>query len=662
MTLENNLPIKLKVSKLDQPDLAITNTIYVNKDDFTNSTNLILVNNSIVYPCKHYDNVKSGTILLNKAMRSAINVNDVNSIVSIIEYKPIKYNNDKIVLDMYVFKLDNKEYYTLHETVIIDYIKQTLKTHYFYRGQHLLIKFDDTVYLFKVEKGTGFINGSTNIQLITHDNKLSIVGNKLLRKELFDPNYSFEKELGIGGMDSKLLTILKQALSTRAINENIIKTLGIKHVKGVLLHGPPGTGKTLIARKLSKILTIKPPKIVNGPEILNKYVGQSEENVRKIFEEALIEAKEKKEKSDLHVIIIDEIDAIVKRRGRDSVGVNDNIVNQFLTLIDGFDEINNIFIIAMTNRKDLLDPALLRSGRIELHVNIGLPTKEGREQILRIHTERLRLGNMIDKDVDFNKIVEITENFSGAEIEALVRKAISIVSYEILAKNTNDSETMINITNEHFISAYNDMSPTFGKVNTSYSNLLPINYLSLFCQRATINKINILLSNEYRLKTVLLYGVNGSGKSVIQTLLAINSKSKYVKLMRASDVLSLNDTAKINYLTDVLNDANISGDAMLIIDDIEIMLNYADINNVVGYSNNIYQTILTLLKSIPDNKNNRLSIIISCHDNALKKAISKNFDNIIEVDKPYDQDACILTNNKLESADSLTIRELINGN
>ena len=148
----------------------------------------------------------------------------------------------------------------------------------------------------------------------------------------------------------------------------------------------PIAGKTLIARQIGKMLNGKEPKIVNGPEVLNKYVGASEENIRALFAEAEADQEAHKEYSELHVIIFDEIDAICKARGSvgGGSGVHDTVVNQLLTKIDGVDSLNNILLIGMTNRKDMLDEALLRPGRLEVQVEIGLPDDKGRLQILKV--------------------------------------------------------------------------------------------------------------------------------------------------------------------------------------------------------------------------------------------------------------------------------------
>ena len=155
----------------------------------------------------------------------------------------------------------------------------------------------------------------------------------------------------------------------------VIERMGIKHVKGVLLYGPPGTGKTLIARRIGEMLNAKEPKIVNGPEILNKYVGESEAKIRELFADADADMAEFGDDSELHIIIFDEIDAICKQRGsgKDGTGVGDTVVNQMLSKMDGVTAINNILIVGMTNRKDMIDSALLRPGRFEVHIEIGLP-------------------------------------------------------------------------------------------------------------------------------------------------------------------------------------------------------------------------------------------------------------------------------------------------
>ena len=181
--------------------------------------------------------------------------------------------------------------------------------------------------------------------------------------------------MGIGGLDKEFSAIFRRAFQSRIFPPGLIQNMGIQHVKGILLYGPPGTGKTLIARKIGQMLNAREPKVINGPEVLNKFVGQSEENIRKLFADAESEYKAKGDESDLHIIFFDELDAVCKQRGSGGgggTGVGDSVVNQLLAKLDGVDQLNNILLIGMTNRKDMIDDALLRPGRLEVNWNSNL--------------------------------------------------------------------------------------------------------------------------------------------------------------------------------------------------------------------------------------------------------------------------------------------------
>ena len=186
--------------------------------------------------------------------------------------------------------------------------------------------------------------------------------------------------MGIGGLDKQFAEIFRRAFNTRRYPASVIEKYGMEHCKGMILYGPPGTGKTLIARKIAKVLNCSEPKVVNGPEIFDKFVGGSEKNIRDLFAEAETDQLTNGNESDLHVIIFDEIDAVCRKRGSVSsgTGVNESVVNQLLSKIDGVDALNNILIIGMTNRLDMIDEALLRPGRFEIHLEIGLPDEPGR--------------------------------------------------------------------------------------------------------------------------------------------------------------------------------------------------------------------------------------------------------------------------------------------
>ena len=244
--------------------------------------------------------------------------------------------------------------------------------------------------------------------------------------KMFRPDFSFSK-MGIGGLDSELGDIFRRAFASRVYPASVLQKMGLMHVRGVLLYGAPGCGKTLIARKIGKMLVDKEPKVVNGPEIFSKYVGGSEENIRNLFADAKAEMQTKGDESELHVIILDELDAICRQRGttRGDTGVGDSVVNQLLSFIDGVEALNNILIIGMTNRKDMLDEALLRPGRLEVHVEIGLPNEHGRVQILTIHTKGMKENGFLDAAVSVEALATRTKNYTGAEIEGVCKAAAS---------------------------------------------------------------------------------------------------------------------------------------------------------------------------------------------------------------------------------------------
>lgn len=256
-----------------------------------------------------------------------------------------------------------------------------------------------------------------------------IESDRIEKKEIFKADMNFQ-DLGIGGLDEQFSLIFRRAFNSRTYPQHVLDKFGIKHTKGILLYGPPGTGKTLIARKISEALNCEKPLIVNGPELNSKYVGEAEKNMRALFEPAEKEQEQKGDESGLHVIIFDEFDAVCRTRssgGGEGSQSQVNLVNQLLSKLDGVKPLNNILVIAMTNRKDMIDPAALRAGRIELHIEIGLPDFTGRLQVFQIKTKNQRDNNLLADDVSLEELSEMTKNYTGAEIESVCKIAASFV-------------------------------------------------------------------------------------------------------------------------------------------------------------------------------------------------------------------------------------------
>jgi vesicle-fusing ATPase len=199
--------------------------------------------------------------------------------------------------------------------------------------------------IFSVNITRCFFKKAPGSLLIVEDNSAGSAATSILQ-----PNFKFE-DLDIGGLDSEFEIIFRRAFTSRLFPPKMIRERGIKHVKGILLFGPPGTGKTLMARQIGKMLNTVEPRVVNGPEVLDKYVGGSEAKVRELFEDARKDQQENGDDAQLHLIIFDEIDSICKKRGTvtGAAGVADTVVNQLLSMIDGVDSLDDVLLIGMTN-------------------------------------------------------------------------------------------------------------------------------------------------------------------------------------------------------------------------------------------------------------------------------------------------------------------------
>lgn len=434
--------------------------------------------------------------------------------------------------------------------------------------------------------------------------------------KMFRPDFSFSK-MGIGGLDSELGDIFRRAFASRVYPASVLQKMGLMHVRGVLLYGAPGCGKTLIARKIGKMLVDKEPKVVNGPEIFSKYVGGSEENIRNLFADAKAEMQAKGDESELHVIILDELDAICRQRGttRGDTGVGDSVVNQLLSFIDGVEALNNILIIGMTNRKDMLDEALLRPGRLEVHVEIGLPDEHGRVQILTIHTKGMKENGFLDKGVVVEELASKTKNYTGAEIEGVCKAAASYAFERNIDKSNLTGAPEIgnvNIMMGDFTRAIGEIKPAFG-VSVDQLEMCMPNGLMHFGSRFTrlfdtgIKFVSQVKESEKTpLLSILLEGPVGAGKTALAAALAHNADYPYIKFMSAENLVNMSEIARCQKLTQAFEDAYRSPLSVVVLDNIERLVSYVKIGP--RFSNEILQILLVLIQKRPP-KGHRLLVI-----------------------------------------------------
>ena len=261
----------------------------------------------------------------------------------------------------------------------------------------------------KIEAGDMVLNEQKSLVII---DKVDLTKNFAVENFLIVDNKPKIGWKDIGGLRDEVDKV-KEVLELPLVKPKLFEQIGISPPKGVLLHGPPGTGKTMIAKALAKETNSTFIELV-GSELVQKFIGEGAKLVKDLFEFARVKAPT--------IIFIDEIDAIASRRIETGTSGEREVQRTFMQLlgeIDGFEALSDVKIIAATNRKDILDEAILRPGRLERHIEIKGPDEKGREEILEIHTKKMKLK----KDVNLKDVARKTLNFTGAQLKALVTEA-----------------------------------------------------------------------------------------------------------------------------------------------------------------------------------------------------------------------------------------------
>ncbi|KAL2472825.1 Vesicle-fusing ATPase [Forsythia ovata] len=633
------------VTSTPAKDLVYTNFAYVSPSDFRNflvsgsKLAFALIGDafvlSVTYPfaasshfprttrshfCTGHEAIPNGHIALNAIHRRHAKVS-ADDPVSVNRFSPPENCNLALLTVELEFVKKGKDEQVdavlLSQQIRKRFINQIMTT-----GQRVTFEYHGNLYIFTVNQANvegqeksnsierGMISADTYIVFeASNSSGIKIVNQREAASSNIFRHKEFNLEsLGIGGLSAEFADIFRRAFASRVFPPHVTSKLGIKHVKGMLLFGPPGTGKTLMARQIGKMLNGKDPKIVNGPEVLSKFVGETEKNVRDLFADAEQDQRAKGDESDLHVIIFDEIDAICKSRGstRDGTGVHDSIVNQLLTKIDGVEALNNVLLIGMTNRKDLLDEALLRPGRLEVQVEISLPDENGRLQILQIHTNKMKENSFLAPDVNLQELAARTKNYSGAELEGVVKSAVSYalnrqLSLDDLTKPVD--EESIKVTMDDFLNALREVIPAFGASTDDLERCRLNGVVECGERHDHIYRRTMLLAEQVKVSqgspivTCLLEGPSGSGKTAMAATVGIESDYPYVKIISAETMIGLSEGSKCAQIVKVFEDAYKSPLSIVILDDIERLLEYVAIGP--RFSNLISQTLLVLMKRLP---------------------------------------------------------------
>jgi len=405
----------------------------------------------------------------------------------------------------------------------------------------------------------------------------------------------------IGGLDEEIKKI-REMVELPLKHPEIFERLGIEPPKGVLLHGPPGTGKTLLAKAVANETNAN-FILINGPEIMSKYYGQSEENLRKKFEEA--------QKNAPSIIFIDEIDAIASKREETHGEVEKRVVAQLLAIMDGLQSRGKVIVIAASNIPHALDPALRRPGRFDREIEIGVPRKEGRLNILKIHTRNMPL----DKSVDLKEIAEITHGFVGADLAALAKEAAMIVLRKVLpALTLGKDEPIPKEILEKLVIKQEDLKEALKVVRPSALREVLIEIPNVkWDDIGGIEDVKQELKEavEWPLKNpdafrrlgvkpprgILLYGAPGTGKTLLAKAVATESQANFISV-NGPELLSKWVGESEKAVRMVFRKARQTSPSIIFFDEIDSLAPRRGISADSGVSERVVNQILTEMDGI----------------------------------------------------------------
>ena len=500
-----------------------------------------------------------------------------------------------------------------------------------------VIKNDKIRVTFFGTKAQDFLVEETDPQgavLITSETLIKIKGQAKERKEGVGITYE-----DIGGLKKEIGKI-REMIELPLKYPEVFERLGISAPKGVLLHGPPGCGKTLIAKAVANETDAYFTSI-SGPEVISKFYGDSEARLREIFEEA--------QANTPAILVIDEIDSIAPKR--EEMGgekqVERRVVAQLLSSMDGLESRGDLIVIGITNIQNTLDPALRRPGRFDREISIPIPDKNGRKEILEIHTRGMPLA----KDVNLDKLAEITHGFVGADLEALAREAAMSALREIMPEIEFEKEYIpykkllgLEVAMDHFREALKEVEPSaLREVFTEVPNVKwedvgglenikqilketiewPLKYSELFEKAKTKPP-----------KGILLYGPPGSGKTLLVKAVASQCGVNFISV-KGPQLLSKWIGESEKGVREVFKKARQASPCILLFDEIESLVPKRSIEDSSGVSQRVVGQFLSEMDGLEELKGvvvigttNRLDLV----DPALLRA--GRFDFLLELPKP----------------------------
>ena len=493
----------------------------------------------------------------------------------------------------------------------------------------------DTVLIPVLNQSIPFVVIQTKPQgvvVVTYDTNIVLLEKPVEQGRI--PRVTYED---IGGMKD-IIQKVRELVELPLKHPEVFKRLGIEPPKGILFYGPPGVGKTLLAKAIANE-TNAYFIAINGPEIMSKYYGESEQRLREIFEEA--------KKHAPAIIFIDEIDAIAPKRDEVIGEVERRVVAQLLALMDGLESRGEVIVIAATNRPNALDPALRRPGRFDREIEIPLPDKQGRLEILQIHTRNMPLAS----DVDLERLAEMTRGYTGADLAALVKEAALHALRRYLPKIDLSEDRIppevleeMEVRMEDFMTALREIVPSglreiyievpevhwddIGGLEDVKQQLReavewPLKYPEVF------NRMGIEAP-----KGILLFGPPGTGKTMLAKAAATESGANFIAV-RGPEILSKWVGESEKAIREIFRKARLHAPAIIFFDEIDAIAQTRGFYDTSGVTYRIVNQLLAELDGI-EPLTNVVVIAATNRPDILDPALLRpgRFDKIIYVPPP----------------------------
>jgi transitional endoplasmic reticulum ATPase len=427
-----------------------------------------------------------------------------------------------------------------------------------------------------------------------------IIHSKAMQEKVLKATVTYED---IGGLHEQIQRI-REMIELPLRYPELFQKLGIEPPKGVLLYGPPGCGKTLLAKAVSTEAEAN-FILVNGPEIMNKYYGESEARLREIFRKA--------EENSPSIIFIDEIDAIAPKRSEVTGEVEKRVVAQLLALMDGLESRGQVIVIGATNRPNALDPALRRPGRFDREIEIGIPDRNARREILQIHTRGMPLA----EDVDLDRLAEITKGYTGADLAALCREAAMKAIRRILPSIDFSEERIppeildkLVVAMKDFLDAFKEITPTaLREIEVEIPNVRWEDIGGLEdVKRQLVEAIEWPLKYPERFdrigvkppKGILLYGPPGCGKTMLAKAVATEAEANFISV-KGPEIFNKWVGESEKAVREIFRKARQAAPCIIFFDEIESVVTRKDlVEDSSGVSSRVTSQILAEMDGIEE--------------------------------------------------------------